>query len=830
MATILVKSKNRLTDGKKPRVYFTCHPEDFALYFEKICEDIFATHDVAVYYTEDMSAPIRPEDQATDLGRNNLFVVPVTFKLLTTPNRAMDEDIPYALREHIPVLPFMMESDIDQFYAQPDKFGELQYLNPYSSDATEVAYAEKLKKHLDAILISDKLAKRVRAAFDAYIFLSYRKKDRKYANELMRLIHQNPECRDIAIWFDEFLTPGESFKENIEKVLDDCDLFALLVTPRLLEKVLDENGVERDNYVLANELPMARRKQEEKGTAILAVEMEPTDPDALAELIDTCVNGRDPAFRQRLLEAIAQLATTANDTPEHNFLIGLAYLDGIDVEVDRGRALELITSAAENDLPEAMRKLHNMYDSGTGVALDYRQAMHWAEQYADFCRRHYGEEDPKTLSAIQSLAVTCNDAGEYRKALALNEKLYPLRCKILGEEHPHTLATLGNLATSYSATGDLRTALTYKEKVYRLRCKLFGEEHPSTLVSLNNLATSYDDLGDFKTAVEMKEKVYALRRKLLGEDHPDTLISMNNLAVSYGELGDRKRQRELLEKVYEQRRKTLGEGHPKTLISMSNLATVYSADGEHQRALELKQKVYAIRCELLGEEHPKTMVALSNLASSHDDLGHYRTSLEMNQKVYAVRCRILGERHPDTLISMSKIASSHDRLNEHEQALEIKQKVYAIRCELLGEEHPKTLLILSNISYSYDQLGRHTEAREIKEKIYAIRRETLGEKHPKTLLVLNNLSTSYIRLGQYQKALECLQHVYEAQCEVLGEEHPDTLITLYNISDAYRRLGDLATERMLVEKVYTLRCKVLGKEHPKTVKVYNHLRRLQENT
>ena len=64
------------------------------------------------------------------------------------------------------------------------------------------------------------MAKRVRAAFDAYIFLSYRKKDRKYANELMRLIHSNPECRDIAIWFDEFLTPGESFKENIEKILD----------------------------------------------------------------------------------------------------------------------------------------------------------------------------------------------------------------------------------------------------------------------------------------------------------------------------------------------------------------------------------------------------------------------------------------------------------------------------------------------------------------------------------------------------------------------------------------------------------------------------------
>ena len=47
-------------------------------------------------------------------------------------------------------------------------------------------------------------AEGTRHAFDAYIFLSYRKKDRRYANELMRLIHNNPECRDIAIWFDEF--------------------------------------------------------------------------------------------------------------------------------------------------------------------------------------------------------------------------------------------------------------------------------------------------------------------------------------------------------------------------------------------------------------------------------------------------------------------------------------------------------------------------------------------------------------------------------------------------------------------------------------------------
>ena len=385
MAVFKVETKNKIDIDKKSRVYFTCHPEDFEKSFKKICDDILKTHDCAIYYTEDMAEVIAEDEMQVDLGRNNLFVVPVTFKLLTTPNRAMDEDIPYALKEHIPILPIMMEPGIDEFYSKPDKFGEMQYLNPYSTDLTEISYEEKLKKYLESVLISDELAKRVRAAFDAYIFLSYRKKDRKYANELMRLIHSIPECRDIAIWFDEFLTPGESFKENIEKILDDCKLFTLLVTPQLLEKFVDKNGEEWDNYVLSTELPLARKKKEEKGTDILAVEMEKTDKDALSKIsIEDYTNPENADFRARLLETISRMAITTNNTPEHNFLIGLAYLEGIDVEVDRGRAVELITLAAEFNLPEAMKKITSMYIDGVAVLRNYKKANEWQKRIVNF--------------------------------------------------------------------------------------------------------------------------------------------------------------------------------------------------------------------------------------------------------------------------------------------------------------------------------------------------------------------------------------------------------------------------------------------------------------
>ena len=80
-----------------------------------------------------------------------------------------------------------------------------------------------------------------------------------------------------------------------------------------------------------------------------------------------------------LADAVAGIATTANDTPEHNFLIGLAYLEGIDVELNRQRGLELVTSAAENNLPEAMEKLYNMYLIGLWVPLNYKKAAFWLE-------------------------------------------------------------------------------------------------------------------------------------------------------------------------------------------------------------------------------------------------------------------------------------------------------------------------------------------------------------------------------------------------------------------------------------------------------------------
>ena len=154
MAEFSYRTKEKTEPKGKPRVYFTCHPSDFEQYFDKILTDIFKTHDCAVYYTEDMAEPMDETELEVSLGQMNLFVVPVTFRLLSQPNRAMDVDIAYAKQNNIPILPFMMEQGLDEIYAQPEKFDQRQYLNPRSTDLTEIRYEDKLKKFLESVLIS----------------------------------------------------------------------------------------------------------------------------------------------------------------------------------------------------------------------------------------------------------------------------------------------------------------------------------------------------------------------------------------------------------------------------------------------------------------------------------------------------------------------------------------------------------------------------------------------------------------------------------------------------------------------------------------------------
>ena len=503
MLNLSYKTRGNANPKGKPRVYFTCHPQDFENYFEKISNDVISLYDCAIYYTKDLSSDIEREDLDLELGQMNLFIVPITFKLLSESNRAMQKDLSYAKEKNIPIIPFMMENGLDALYSAPENFGKRQYLNPYSQDPTEIKYETKLSKLLNSLLISEEMANRVRDAFCAYVFLSYRKKDRKHVHELMQILHKSPDCRDIAVWYDEFLTPGENFDDNIKKAMQKSDLFALLVTPSILE---EQDG--KPNFVMGIEYPSAI----DMGKKIIAAEMETTDKTQLAEKfknLPSCVNPRESQiFNNLVLSSVKRLATAKTDSPEHNFLIGLAYLEGIDVEIDFARALNLITSAAESGLIEAMKKLCEIYLSGKSVELNFQESLKWQKRAYEQSVKVFGKESPETILALSDLSFSYHYCGEYEKSLECAKKAYSLAVKTHGENHPIAVNTLNAIAVGCLRLGDSKTALKFAKKGYEIKAKFLGAEHQDTLGAMHLLALSYVYCEDYKNALKFAKKVH----------------------------------------------------------------------------------------------------------------------------------------------------------------------------------------------------------------------------------------------------------------------------------------------------------------------------------
>ncbi len=531
-----------MSDPKgKPKVYFSCHPDDFDKAFPVISEDLLRHANCAVWFDAEYEAAHGPDlPDSTDISETNqedvlkemqLAVFAVTSRFLHESCRAKDLELPLAQKLHIPVLPIALENGLENEFN--NSCAQIQVVSRYLADPTATPYEEVLQTFLDSVLVGNDLAERVREAFDAYVFLSYRKKDRRHAQRLMRLIHENPQFRDIAIWYDEYLVPGEGFNEAIRAAFENSSLFAMAVTPHLEEK---------GNYVMQVEYPMARdRKKEEDGFEIVSVEMY--DPDEspegknwridpsklkgheefkyreITDLKDEhCVQERNQAF----IDALERIAKKQNDgSAQHRFFIGLAYLNGIDVEVDFERALELIKEAAEDAEPciEATAKLAQMYQHGEGVETDRLEAVSW-----------------------QSRA-----ASQYKNAYENNHD--PDEHKGYGTAYFKALRKLSDMKKE---NGDIRGAIESAKEALDFSGKLeeevgVREQERDRAVMLNRLGSLYRDAGETREMENCYEQAAAVYERLVYEI--GTKRARRDLSVSYERLGDLARKKGELQKA-----------------------------------------------------------------------------------------------------------------------------------------------------------------------------------------------------------------------------------------------------------------------------------------
>lgn len=469
-------TRGRTLTAIVPKIYFSSHPDDFERYFRLICADIFSVQENCAIFYDDGTSDVSLDDELTAaLKEMRLIVVPVTGRLLSQCSRAIEKELPFAINHNIPILPILVEEDVDgsliEAFNSSDIFAGMQFLNKYDTDSTALPYIDKLKTFIASVLVSEAETKRIQEEFSSSIFLSYRKKDRALAQELMRRIHKVDICRDTAIWYDEYLVPGESFDADIMEALDGSDAFVMSVSP-----AFEEHG----NYVAAHEYPDAVRK----GKPLAAAKMEHFDETSLKNLegLYPGINALmvDPDDLDSFGKTLKQLLTEdaglkeselLDNDGEHLYYIALAYKNGVRTEADPKRAAGLFEMSAENGFYEAYIKLIKMYRMGDGTERNYEAALKVSNRALDVLRPLAGSflrTDHVMAFVYSERGIIFSETNRRGEAIEAYGHAYETRKRMHAEYEKTDIGeyceSMMSLAAMYFSDGDFEKAISIAEE------------------------------------------------------------------------------------------------------------------------------------------------------------------------------------------------------------------------------------------------------------------------------------------------------------------------------------------------------------------------------
>lgn len=408
----------------KQRIYYAASKKDFA-YLHDVSKHILHNVDVAIYYDEQNNTENTMEQEICGM---DLVVLLLTKEALDSRCDAIDRVLFIAHENKIPVLPLALEDGVGGMFSNfcaSNRIEKMHVLYPNKQEIQALSFSQKLKdylkEHLRGTLLENVERERINQNFSGSAFLSYRKADRKFAVDLIKLIHQKEECRDCAIWYDEYLTAGESYDEEIKSYIDFCQVFLFLVTNNMLKE---------DNYAIHEEYKRAK----ELNKNIIIVDMIAEDhtlPDYLMEG-NRYIGLQDIGTLPLVMGEYMKKKTFFSEEEKynHDYYLGLAYVYGMGVEKEKEYGIRLIKSAAEWGLPEAMDSMVELCMDD----LDIRMVIYWQGCLTNYYGHRFSEN--RSLDTLKTyighllrLSHYCRDASDLNSTrVYLDEVL-----RLLGE-------------------------------------------------------------------------------------------------------------------------------------------------------------------------------------------------------------------------------------------------------------------------------------------------------------------------------------------------------------------------------------------------------------
>lgn len=639
----------------KPSVYFTCHQKDFDRSFKRICDEILNLQDCAIYYVENANKRVI-SDNMEEIGKCNLFIIPVSLRLLTEINMPIMLDVAYAREHNIPILPIILERGLEPLYSREDKLGELQYLDITFEDSTELSFSERLECYLSSALLS---AEKVSAASDAA---------KKYSLD-------DALAGDISA--DDKYLVGLAYFYGAGVEIDRANGLALIKQAAEKDSI-GANSVLYELYswgiYVDTDYDVALEYAKHYSALCLAAEGEASE---------------------LYLTAQSKLSDAYLYTGELKSAISIAY-----------RASETIKEVFSPTHPLTRKiflqlaKLSRMIPNGDVM-------LSLASDVARYYLETPDVNDADRLAVLINLAMAHREVEDFENAMILFENIYDDAKAQLGEEHPASLDCLGNIGSVKLQTEKYEEALKIIEPLYEVKSRVLGKDNPNTWDTLHEIAMIYSNLGDSERAEEIYSEVIELINDAWGANHPEMIPTLQNKLEVCVVLGDNDKINDTLESIYKCLTTLYGEYSIKAVNIAQALAKRYIESGLYLAAISRLDVViqstcdipeYAGHAENAMKQIEYCIHRINDTSIDAFENGYLDKALVIQKQVYELRSTYLGSKHKDTIISQNDIAVLNYKLGNIDEALEDFEYLYELQSATLADTDEAIISTLGNIT------------------------------------------------------------------------------------------------------------------------------------
>ena len=123
---------------------------------------------------------------------------------------------------------------------------------------------------------------------------------------------------------------------------------------------------------------------------------------------------------------------------------------------------------------------------------------------------------PGAQAQVNDQALSDPGQGRYGKAISLLKQKLEERERTLGEENPFTLTTMNSLALLYKAQGNYSEAELLYKRALDASDRTLGKENPFALATVNSLASLYEAQGRHSEAAPLYRRAQAATERRSG--------------------------------------------------------------------------------------------------------------------------------------------------------------------------------------------------------------------------------------------------------------------------------------------------------------------------